>query len=184
MSPQAAKFRILLVLAASVLALSAAAQQIPHTEAKSLTNQPIVVPVPGATKPLVVIIAFSAKGGDDSGAWNKAFHTRYETDPRIDYVELADFQGVPSFFMGMILHGMRRSVQEPERSHLAPFFSQEDTWKKVVSFKDPKVAYVLLADPSGHVVWQTTGPASEEKVAALETAILDLLGHGNSHGVN
>jgi len=151
------------------------AQQIPHTEAKSLTNQPIVVPLPGATKPLVVLIAFSSKGGDDSQAWNKAFHMRYETDPRIDYVELADFEGVPSFVMGMILHGMRRSVPEPEKSHLAPFFSQEDAWKKVVSFKDPKVAYVLLADPSGRVVWQTTGPVSDQKVAALEAAIVDLL---------
>lgn len=184
MSPQAAKFRIPLVFAAGVLAVSAAAQQIPHTEAKSLTDHPIVVPVPGATKPLVVIIAFSSKGGDDSGAWNKAFHVRYETDPRIDYVELADFQGVPSFVMGMILHGMRRSVQEPEKSHLAPFFAQEDTWKKVVSFKDPKVAYVLLADPSGRIVWQTTGPASDEKVAALEAAIVDLLGHSNRGGAN
>jgi hypothetical protein len=183
MSPQAATFRIPLVLAVMVLSLSAAAQQVPHTEAKSLTNQPIVVPVTGATKPLVVIIAFSSKGGDDSGAWNKAFHMRYETDPRIDYVELADFQGVPSFVMGMILHGMRRSVREPEKSHLAPFFSQEDTWKKVVSFKDPKVACVLLADPSGRIVWQTTGPASDQKVAALETAIVDLLGHGD-HGAH
>lgn len=177
-------FRIPLVLAANVLALSAVAQQIPHTEAQSLTSQPVVVPVPGATKPLVVIIAFSSKGGDDSLAWNKAFHMRYETDPRIDYVELADFQGVPSFTMGMILHGMRRSVPEPEKSHLAPFFSQEDMWKKAVSCKDTKVAYVLLADQSGHVVWQTTGPASDQKVAALETAIVELLARTNRPSAN
>ncbi len=172
MSSRTTAFRVALVLAI-VVSLSASAQQIPHTEAKSLTNPPIVVPVPGATKPLVVIIAFSRKGGDDSGAWNKAFHMRYETDPRIDYVELADLQDVPTFVTGMILHGMRRSVPEPEKSHLAPFFSQDEAWKRVVSFKDPKVAYVVLADASGHVVWQTTGPASDQKVAALETAIAD-----------
>ena len=181
MSRQAAMFPVLLVPVAAALALSAAAQQIPRTEAKSLTDQSIVVPVPGATKPLVVIIAFSSKGGDDSGAWNKAFHMRYETDSRIDYVELADFQGVPSFIMGMILHGMRRSVQEPEKSHLAPFFSQGDAWKKAASFKDPKIAYVLLTDPSGHIVWQTTGPASDQKVQALEAAITDLVTHNSSH---
>lgn len=169
---------------AVLCALPCLAQQIPHTEAKSLASQSIVVPVPGATKPLLVIIAFSREGGNDSGAWNKAFHLRYETDPRIDYVELADLQGVPSFILGMILHGMRRSVQEPEKSHLAPFFSQEDLWKKLVSFKDPKVAYVVLADASGRVVWQTTGPASDQKVAALETAIVDLLAHTNRKDAN
>lgn len=175
--------RIPIALAATFIALPCFAQQIPHTEAKSLANQAIVVPVPASSKPLVVIIAFSSKGGDDTGAWNKAFHMRYENDPRIDYVELADFQGVPSFIMGMILHGMRRSVQEPEKSHLCPFFSQEDAWKKLVGFKDPKVAYVLLADPQGHVVWQTSGPASDEKVAALEAAVADFVSHA-SHAAN
>jgi hypothetical protein len=172
------------LVVAVLFVLPCFAQQIPHTEGKSLTDQPIVVPIPAATKPLVVIIAFSSKGGDDTQAWNKAFHMRYETDPRIDYAELADFQGVPSFIMRMILHGMRRSVQEPEKSHLAPFFSQEDAWKKLVSFGDSKVAYVLLADPSGRVVWQTTGPVSDQKVAALETAIVDLLRNTNRQPAN
>jgi hypothetical protein len=175
-SSKTARQRIALAIFV-LFALPCLAQQIPHTEGTSLTNQPIIVPVPSSNKPLVVVIAFSSKGGDDSGAWNKAFHQRYEKDPRIAYVELADFQGVPSFIMKMILHGMRRSVQEPEKSHLAPFFSGEDAWKKLVAFKDTKIAYVLLSDPSGHVVWQTAGPASEEKVAALEAAIVDFLGH-------
>lgn len=170
--------RTLLSIAAILaFVLPGSAQQIPHTEATALTGAPIVVPVPSGTKPLLVLIAFSHKGGDEIAAWNKKFKTVYETDPRIDYVELADFEGVPSFIMTMILHGMRRSVHEPESSHLAPFFSQDDAWKKLVAFKDSSIAYVVLADPTGHVLWQTTGPPTDEKAAELETAVAAAASH-------
>ena len=43
-----------------------------------------------------------------------------------------------------------------------------------VSFDDPKVTYLVLADGSGHVVWQAQGPATDEKAAALEAAIVKL----------
>lgn len=162
------------VCLALLLPLSSWSQQIPQMEVTTLTNQHVVLPVPGSSRPLLVLVTFSHKGGDDAAEWNKLFNDRYETDPRLDYCELADFQGVPSFVMKMILHGMRRAVHEPEKSHLAPFFSQEDGWKKLVDFGDPGVTYVVLADAGGRVVWQTHGPASDGKVGQLEAAIVSL----------
>jgi hypothetical protein len=79
--------------------------------------------------------------------------------------------------MTMILHSMRRSVQEPERSRLAPFFSRGEDWKKLVAETDPNITYVVLASPDGHVVWQSHGPATDDKTAALESAILQLTTH-------
>lgn len=99
----------------------------------------------------------------------------YETDPRIDYYELTDFQGVPSFVMKMILHGMRRSVKEPERSHFAPLYTNENDWEKLVDYKASNIAYLVLADPGGQVVWQTHGPAGDAKAANLEAAVTKLV---------
>ncbi len=69
---------------------------------------------------------------------------------------VAEFQGVPSFVMTMILRGMRRAIQEPERSHFATFFSGKEEWKKLVNYSDPKSAYVVLADG----VWPGNSKAS------------------------
>jgi len=157
-----------------LLPLSSWSQQIPRMDVTTLTNQHVALPVPGSARPLLVLVTFSHKGSDDVAAWNKLSKSRYETDPRLDYCELADFQGVPSFAMKMILHGMRRSVDEPEKSHLAPFFSLEDAWKKLVEFGDPGITYVVLADAGGRVAWQTHGPASDVKVAQLDAAIVKL----------
>jgi hypothetical protein len=166
--------RALFVLAFALAAFPLCAQQIPHTDVATLSNTHVVVPAPGGTKPILVVIAFSHTGGNDTGVWNKRFQPLYEKNPRVDYLELADFQGVPSFIMKMILHGMRRSVQEPEKSHLAPFYSGEESWKQLIGTVDKNLAYVLLADPSGHVVYQTHGPATDAKAAEVLAALAKL----------
>jgi hypothetical protein len=139
-----------------LLTVISSAQTIPRTELVSLDGQPIVFPKPGSEKPLLIVLSFSHKGSDDVSNWYKYF----KDDARFDYYELADFQGVPSFVMKMILHGMRRSVKEPERSHMAPFYTNEDQWKALVHFDDPNVAYVLLANAKGEVLKQVRGPAT------------------------
>jgi hypothetical protein len=124
-----------------------------------------------------VFITFSHKGSDDMAAWNRDFNLKYETDPRVDYYELADFEGVPSMIMKMILHGMRRSVKEPEKAHLAPIFAHEAEWKSLVGFHDPDITYAVLADSQGRVVWKSPGPASREKVTELETRVAEAVRH-------
>jgi len=163
--------RVLIALAVALVALSASPRQIPHIDVTTLDNGHVVLPAPGSTKPILIVIAFSAKGGDDSGAWNKRFQPVYTRDSRFDYLELADFQGVPSFIMKMILHGMRRSVQEPEKSHLAPFYTAEGDWKTLVGANDKNIAYVLVTDPSGHIVFQTHGPATDAKATQVLAAL-------------
>jgi hypothetical protein len=167
-----------LALAVALAVLPGCAQQIPRVDVTTLSGGHVVLPEPGSTRPLVIVIAFSAKGGNDAGLWNKRLQPLYTKDSSFEYLELADFQGVPSLIMKMILHGMRRSVHEPERSHLAPFYAAEGDWKSLVgkgnSNVDKRIAYVLVADASGHVRFQTHGPASDAKVAEVRTAITRL----------
>jgi hypothetical protein len=170
---------ILRSLALLLVTVQSFSQQIPRTEVTTLTGTHVSLPNEAAGKPLLLLLTFSHKGSDDLAAWNKHFKVAYETDQRIDYFELSDFQGVPPFVMKMILHGMRRSVHEPERSHFAPFYRQEVDWKKLVNYDDSKITYLVLADSGGHVVWQTRGPATDEKAAELEAAIVKQQAHPN-----
>jgi hypothetical protein len=166
-------WKLLTLLTALQVSATSPGQLIPHTECTTLTGTRVVFPKAGSEKPLLLVLSFSHKSAADATSWNKRFEPDYQGN-LIDYYELADFQGVPSFVMRMILHGMRRSVQEPERSHLAPFFNREDYWEKLVNFNDPKIAYVVLTNGSGEVVLQTRGPASDAKAAEVERAISQL----------
>jgi hypothetical protein len=151
------------------------AQNVPATTAKALDGSAVVFPKPGSKKPLLVIVGFSHKSSGDVNQWNQRALSPYLTDPRFDYYELADLQGVPSFVRAMILHGMRREVPKAEHSHFAPFTAGEDEWKKTVSYSASKDTYLILAEPSGHVVWQTSGVPDDEKVTALKQALAKLL---------
>jgi hypothetical protein len=135
----------------------------------------VTFPNAGSEKPLVLILGFSHESSNDVTNWNKHFKVPYATDGRVDFYELADFQGVPSLVMKMILHGMRRSIQEPERSHFAPFYSDEDQWKKLVNFDNANISYIVLANAKGQVIWRAHGPASDQSAAELESALVKLL---------
>lgn len=160
----------LLFLAGSALF----AQSIPPVDTKTLDGVSVVLPAEGHTKPILLLLGFSHKSDDDFKKWAEQARKPYVSDSRIDYYELIDLQGVPSLVNKMILHGMRRDVKEPRRSHFAPFYQHDADWKKLVKFDDPNIAYAVLADAQGHVVWQGKGPATEAKALELESVIARL----------
>ena len=163
------------ILVCLLTSCSCLAQNIPVTSAKALDGSAVVLPKPADKKPLLVIVGFSHKSSGDFKAWNQQVLSPYLTDPRIDYYELAELQGAPSLIRGTIVHGMRRDVPEDQHSHFAPITWGEDEWKKAVSYSAAKDTYLVLAEPSGHIVWQTSGVPDDEKVTALKQALAKLL---------
>ena len=125
------------ILAAAPLLLMAAGavspQKLPPVQTKTLDGKPVVLPGEGRTKPLLLLLGFSHKSDDDFRKWAERARTPYLSDPRLDYYELVDLQGVPSIIDKMIVHGMRRAVKEPRRSHFAPFYQHEADWKVLVN---------------------------------------------------
>lgn len=157
------------------LSCTCLAQNVPSTTAQALDGSAVVFPKPGSQKPLLVVVGFSHKSSEDFRRWNQRALSPYLTDPRIDYYELADLQGVPSFVRAMVLHGMRRDVPKAQHSHFAPLTAGEDEWKKTVGYSPPQITYLILAEPSGRVVWQTSGSPDDGKVTAFKQALARLI---------
>jgi hypothetical protein len=65
-------------------------------------------------------------------------------------------------------------VPAAEHSHFAPLTAGEEEWKKTVGYSASKDTYLILAEPSGHVVWQTSGAPDDAKVAAFKQALARL----------
>jgi hypothetical protein len=151
------------------------AQQVPATRAKTIAGTEVTLPQAGSTRPLVLAIGFSHRGGNEVQAWDKRLAPLYLQDPRMDYYQVADFQGVPSLIMKMILHGMRREVPSNEHARFILLDSHEDEWKRLVNFTSSGDAYLVVADPSGRVTWQTRGAITDAQLAALQAAVSNLL---------
>lgn len=167
------RFAALTVLLAS--SLLGIAQSIPETQGKALDDTPVIFPQKGDSRPLIIMIGFSHKSSQGFDAWNKKILSSYLSDPKVVYYEVANLQGVPSFVRGMILHGMRRTVPKPEHPHFLPIFSAEEEWKKAAGFSDPNAPYVLVADATGKIVWQTHGMPTESSIAECKETIAKLI---------
>jgi hypothetical protein len=167
--------RIAIALALCVICVALAApQQVPATHARTIAGTEVDLPQAGSARPLILAIGFSHKGGDQVQAWDKRLAPLYLQDSRVDYYQVADFQGVPSLIMKMILHGMRREVPSNEHARFVLLDSHEDEWKSLVNFASADEAYLVVADPSGRVTWQTRGAITDAQLAALQAAVTNL----------
>jgi hypothetical protein len=151
------------------------AQSIPPVKAKTLADTDIVLPQPSGAQILILVLGFSHKGGEVCTPWGKRLSADFHSDTRVTYYQLPVLQGAPSLVRPMILRGMRRDMPAEQQSHFIPILDHEDEWKKLVNFSAPDDCYILLADPRGHVVWQTHGPVTDASHDALKSALSKLL---------
>ncbi|MGA7854538.1 MAG: hypothetical protein WCA15_14520 [Candidatus Acidiferrales bacterium] len=163
-----------MLLAAAAFASVGGGQQIPATQAKTLAGTSVSFPDAASGKPLLFVIGFSHKGGEQCESWNKKLSSLYLNDSRVWYYEAADFQGVPSLILKMILHGMRKEIPANQHPRFVLLESNEQEWKKLANYSAPDDAYVILASPSGRLVWQTKGPMDPPQVEALQAALAKL----------
>jgi len=147
------------------------AQLIPITQAATLNGTSVSFPDAASAKPLLFVLGFSHKSSEPCKAWDKRLSPLYLNDSRILYYQAADFQGVPSLILKMILHGMKKEIPANEHSRFVLLQTNEDQWKSVAQFSAPDEAYILLSDPAGHIVWQTHGPATDDQLSALQAAV-------------
>jgi hypothetical protein len=149
----------------------ALAEQLPHTQTKTLDGKEVVFPKAVNGKPLVLLVGFSHKSSGDLTEWNRLCAQRYWTDLRLEYYELADLQGLPFFVRPMVLHGIRRALPAGETSHFAPFYESEVEWKQLMHYSEPKNIYLVVADATGTVAWKAEGPATSAKCKDLLDAV-------------
>ena len=152
-------------------------QQIPFTQAKTIDGSSVEFPNAESDKPLLFVVGFSHQSSSACQTWNKRLSPLYLKDPRVLYYQAADFQGVPSLITRMILHGMRRQVPANEQPRFVLLQANENEWKSAAKFSAANDAYVLLADSTGHIVWQTHGAVTEEQFGSLRAAMKTELGN-------
>jgi hypothetical protein len=170
-----------LYVIAGIFPVASHAQQIPATQAKTLDGTAVSFPDAATGKPLLFVIGFSHKGGEQCREWNKQLAPVYLKDAHVLYYEAAVLAGVPSLVMKIILHGMRKDIPGDEQSRFVLLESNDQAWKTVVDYSAPDDAYLIVANHSGHVAWQTHGAVNDAQVAALQSAVAKLLSTGHSY---
>ncbi len=156
------------------LCCASLAQQIPTTQAPTLDGTIVSFPHEASGRPLLFVIGFSRKSNDQVEEWNKRLSPLYLKSPHVFYYQVADLTGAPSFTIKMILHSMRKQVPVEEQSHYVLIENNDDKWKNLVNYSDADDAYIVLTNPSGHVLWQARGPVTDAQISALQAELAKL----------
>lgn len=163
-----------------VTSILSSAQSIPAIKAKALDNSEIALPSPGSQQSLILIVGFSKQSGKVCEAWSRKISGDYHADPRVAYFSLPVLQSAPSLVRPLIVRGMRKGVPAEELRRFVPLYSNESDWKKLVNFSAPDDAYLVVATPDGHPVWQAHGPYSDAIYADLKKSVATLLEKSSS----
>ena len=169
------RFSLLFFCVAFACSAQSTPQAIPPVKAKALNDAEVILPNPGDGRVLVLVLGFSHKSADEIELWGKRLAADFHDNAHVAYYQIPDLQGVPGLVKPMILHGMRKDIPEAEYSHFVPIYDHKQGWQSLVNFSAPDDAYVVVASPDGHPIWQAHGPYSDETYNELKKFVSGLL---------
>ena len=154
-----------------------AQQPMPRVEGKSFAERRVVLPDDAKGKVAVLVFGFTKASKGPTSAWGEKIFSEFGNQAGFELYQLPVLEEVPRFVRGMVISGMKKGIQENRRDHFVPIFQGESELKKLVSYKEPDDAYLVVLDPSGKIVQQIHGPFSDAAYEQLRKAIQTFLPH-------
>jgi len=148
-----------------------AAQQLPTTVGESLAGSKVVLPEAAKGKVAVLIFGFTKASKTATSAWADKIFSDFGAQTGFALYQLPVLESVPGFIRGMVISSMKKGVRENMRDHFIPVLHGEAELKKLVSYKEPDDAYLVLLDSTGQIVEQKHGPFSDAAYAQLRADI-------------
>jgi hypothetical protein len=122
-----------------------------------------------------LLLGFSYDSRFSVEPWAKRFRQDFGGEPRVTFYEVPMIGGLATLGKWFIDSGMRRGTPRANQENVITVYGDTDSWKQRVGFKDAKIAYMILIDQSGKVVWRHAGNLDEEPYHALSSQVVKLL---------
>lgn len=168
-------FAVLTAALYLLISLNLAAQQFPRLQEENLAGQQVVLPDAAAGKVAVLVFGFSHASQTPTGAWTKQIRGDFGKSVGVVLYQLPVLEEAPGFIRGMIVSSMKKGVPEDQRACFVPVMHHEAELKKLVGYKEPDDAYVVVLDRNENVAFQTHGATPGLDYAQLRAKVDGLL---------
>ena len=125
------------------------------------------MPDDASGKVAVLVLGFTKASKEPTGAWADKIQAEFSGRSGFELYQLPVLQDVPRFIRGMVISGMKKGVKMNMRDHFVPILQREEELKKLVSYKEPDDAYLVVLSPAGQIVRQLHGPYSDSAYDGL-----------------
>lgn len=150
---------------------------MPRVEGESLAGQKVMIPDDAKGKVAVLVFGFTKSSKGPTSAWGEKIFSEFGNQAGFALYQLPVLEDVPGFVRGMVLSGMKKGIKENMRDHFVPILQSESELKKLVHYKEPDDAYLVVLDPSGKIARQLHGPFSDAAYEQLRKEIKNLWPH-------
>jgi hypothetical protein len=174
----ATPFRFLCWLIAAASAVAQGAQEMPKIEGESLAGHQVVLPEAAAGKVAVLVFGFSKASKGPTSAWGKKISADFGSQAGFALYQVPVLEDVPRFIRGVVISGIKKGVPEGMRDHFVPVVQREAELQKLVSYKEPDDAYLVVLDRDGKIAGQLHGALNDASYSQLRGQVESLLnGH-------
>jgi hypothetical protein len=150
---------------------------MPRVEGESFAERKVALPDDAKGKVAVLVFGFTKASKGPTRTWGQKIFSEFGNQAGFALYQLPVLEDVPRFVRGMVISGMKKGIKENRRDHFVPILQGESELKKLVSYKDPDEAYLVVLDPSGKIIRQMHGPFSDAAYEQLRKGIQTLLPH-------
>ena len=156
-------------------ATAQAVQPMSRIEGESLAGNKVVLPDAAKGKVAVLIFGFTKASKGPTTAWGKKLNAGFADQSDFVLYQLPVLEDVPRLIRGMVISGIRKGVPENLREHFVPIVAGEAQLKKLVNYKEPDDAYLIVLDRSGQIVHQQHSSEPDSAYGEVQSEIQYLL---------
>jgi hypothetical protein len=167
--------RLCCCLALISSSLTQSTPTMPKTQGQSFAGHSVVLPDAAAGKVAVLIFGFTKASKVPTSAWADKVQAYLGTRPEVELYQLPVLEDVPQLFRSMVISGIKKGVPENKRDHFVPILQGEAELKKLVSYKKPDDAYLIILGRAGNIVQQIHGAPNDASTAQVKLTIESLL---------
>ena len=142
----------------------------PSISGKTLTDISVTLPADFSSANTVVFMPLQQEQQKDFSSWESYIKDLASKNPRLDFLQLLPIGELNFLLRGIITSAMRGEYDDEVEARSVPLFSDPAPLLAAFSLADDSAMQVMLVR-GGNIVWQTSGMFSDEKAAALETAL-------------
>ena len=156
-------------------AVAQSPRQMPRIAGESLAGHRVELPDVARGNIAVLIFGFSRASKTPTSAWAEQLRSDFSSQTGFALYQLPVLEDVPRIIRGVAISGMKKGVPATLRDHFVPILEDESELKRLVSYKEPDDAYLVLLDRSGQIVAQRHGSFSATGYRQLQSEIVALV---------
>lgn len=144
---------------------------LPSISGETLAGGNLELPKDASGKITLLISSFSKKGGQDAQQWARQFSTEFAQHSSVICYSAIFLESVPRLFRGVVTSGIQKGMPEEKYAQAIRIIKDEKLWKERMAVSDDDVAYLILLDRSGKIIWMHSGTFSKDAFSYLKQKI-------------